>query len=645
MGTQALTGHDLCSSTAQLTATASAHVTSGPAPLQVQFTGSASGGTPPYTWDWDFGDATKHSSTQSPAHTYEANGTYQVTLTVRDVAGTTATDTHLTIQVTSSCSISCTATAPASAGTGTTVPFTGTVTPTGCSGTVVTYWSFGDGGSSALLSPTHAYAQPGTYTWSFSAMVGAAVPCVKTGTITIATAPAFEAWVPSVAHASGVGTSQWRTNIAAVNRGASSASITLTYLPYDGAAPIQKTATLAAGATKEWADILVGLFGLSTGKGTVKVSANVPLHVTSRTYNQATTGTFGQSYPAVTTADVIPEGQLGYLPQLKNNASFRTNVGVQNIGTAAAEVEIKLFGSTGAQVGSTLTRTVSPGLYLQVDKIFEAAKAGTQEIGYATVKAKTAGARIWAYASVIDAVTSDPTTVPVLFGGGAKAAFVPSVAHAAGSGSSQWRTNIAAVNLGSSLATITLTYLPYDGSAAKVKTATLAAGGTTEWADILVGLFKLTEGKGTVEITSTQSLHVASRTYNEAASGTFGQSYPALAEGSAIAAGKIGVIPQLANNAAFRTNIGVQNLGTATATVDVKLFGITGAQVGSTVTLTPAAGRYVQKDKIFEFAKSGTQDVAYATVEVKTSGARVWAYGSVVDNSTGDPTTVAVLVQ
>jgi uncharacterized repeat protein (TIGR01451 family) len=82
-----------------LTAAASASPLSGPAPLLVSFSGSAAGGTPPYTLDWDFGDGFPHGTTQSPSHTYTVAGTYQAALTVGDAVGTRATAPSLLIQV------------------------------------------------------------------------------------------------------------------------------------------------------------------------------------------------------------------------------------------------------------------------------------------------------------------------------------------------------------------------------------------------------------------------------------------------------------------------------------------------------------------------------------------------------------------
>ena len=72
----------------------------------------------------------------------------------------------------------------------------------------------------------------------------------------------------------------------------------------------------------------------------------------------------------------------------------------------------------------------------------------------------------------------------------------------------------------------------------------------------------------------------------------------------------------------------------------VRLAGATGAQIGTPRTLTAEAGHYYQQDDIFG---TTTVDIAYATVQVQTAGGRVWAYGSVVDAITGDPTNVPVL--
>ena len=57
----------------------------------VQFTGSASGGYPPYSWQWDFGDGNS-SEEQNTTHIYSKSGNYTVTLKIIDSHGNFSTN-------------------------------------------------------------------------------------------------------------------------------------------------------------------------------------------------------------------------------------------------------------------------------------------------------------------------------------------------------------------------------------------------------------------------------------------------------------------------------------------------------------------------------------------------------------------------
>ena len=58
----------------------------------VSFAGSASGATP-LSYMWDFGDGTGAAGTLTPAHAFPDNGTYRVTLKVKDGNKHIAVDT------------------------------------------------------------------------------------------------------------------------------------------------------------------------------------------------------------------------------------------------------------------------------------------------------------------------------------------------------------------------------------------------------------------------------------------------------------------------------------------------------------------------------------------------------------------------
>ncbi|MDE1820810.1 MAG: PKD domain-containing protein [Euryarchaeota archaeon] len=145
---------------ATLSASVSATPTSGAAPLNVSFTGSASGGAPPYTWSWNFGDS--NASSQNPTyHVYTwGSSTFMVSLLVTDSAGSMVS-AHTNISVGAALYVSAAAN-PSSGTAPLTVNFASTT-----SGGLSPYtysWSFGDGLPGATTpSAQHTYQKSGTY--------------------------------------------------------------------------------------------------------------------------------------------------------------------------------------------------------------------------------------------------------------------------------------------------------------------------------------------------------------------------------------------------------------------------------------------------------------------------------------------------
>ena len=251
----------------------------------------------------------------------------------------------------------------------------------------------------------------------------------------------------------------------------------------------------------------------------------------------------------------------------------------------------------------------------------------------------------WFYGSVVDNATGDPTTVPVLLPRAGDNE-IAGVAHSPGAAGTTWRTDIAAVNLASGSVQLTPEFTAYNGGASTPAQATLPGRGTTEWTDVLVSLFGYGPDeviKGTLGFGSMADLYITARTYNQTANGTFGQYLPAVTAGEGFGEDTVGVIPQLKKNEHFRSNLGVLNLSPFPVEAAIRLFDDSGTQIGTTRNQTVRANEYYQINDVFGALGAGETDVAYATVEVLTPGGRVWAYGSVVDEATGDPTTIPAL--
>jgi PKD repeat protein len=180
-------GHEFSYGTSSLTASATDSPTAGQAPLTVNFKGSASGGTSPYSYRWTFGDGGS-STSQNPSHTYSSAGTYTATLTVTD--STSATNSKsLTITVTSAPSqlAANVLASPSSGQAPLTVNFTGSAT-----GGVTPYsyrWTFGDGGSTTSQNPSHTYSSAGSYTATLTVTDSTSATNSKSLTITVTSAP------------------------------------------------------------------------------------------------------------------------------------------------------------------------------------------------------------------------------------------------------------------------------------------------------------------------------------------------------------------------------------------------------------------------------------------------------------------------
>jgi len=127
------------------------NITSGCAPLTVDFTQYTLGGTQ-YSWNFDDGNV---STVYSPTHTFTTAGTYNVSLSANDGCGYDTTTVTITvhpapaIDFTANPTIVCV-----------NEPIDFTNLSVGIGGVS---WNFGDGNSSVLVNPTHTYTTAGVY--------------------------------------------------------------------------------------------------------------------------------------------------------------------------------------------------------------------------------------------------------------------------------------------------------------------------------------------------------------------------------------------------------------------------------------------------------------------------------------------------
>ncbi len=144
-------------------ATASANVTSGKAPLTVDF--SSDGSYDPdgliSSYTWSFGDGAT-SNEVNPTHIFTASGTYSVSLTVTDEEGFSSSDS-VTVSVTNNAPVAEVTASPIRGNIPLEVAFDGTDSYD-VDGTIVAYdWVFGDGMRGSGMTITHTYEAAGTF--------------------------------------------------------------------------------------------------------------------------------------------------------------------------------------------------------------------------------------------------------------------------------------------------------------------------------------------------------------------------------------------------------------------------------------------------------------------------------------------------
>lgn len=601
------------------------------------------------SWDWDFGDGTTHGTTQNVGHTYTTTGTYTWRLTVSLPGGESCSRTGTIVIGSSACSVSCTANVPSASVTSTTTPFYGSAVVSGCASPASYDWDFGDGTPHGTArDELHTYAEGGTYTWRMTVTAGTAT-CVRSGSVMVA--GPMRVWVPVISRASGhVG--GWRSDLGILNRMSSvEAKVSLT--ARTGSGTLTASLTVPPKGQEILRDVAL-LLGLTSGSGSLELTSDQAVIVTSRTYNLQESGqTFGQGYDGVRVFEGLAAGQSAFVPQLTQNGSsgqtgtYRSNIGITNMGTTTARITLDLYDSAGGHLWSN-TRDLAAGQWYQYNEPYRTG-AGRNNVarGYARITVDSGGG-VFAYGSVLDNGSSDPTTIVMRrqatsSPSGASVFWVPVISHAGGH-SGGWRSDVGLLNRpGSGSASVGLTLR--SGSQTYTGSVTVPDKGQDILLDAAL-LLGLSSGSGSLELSATRPLIVTSRTYNLQQNGwTYGQGYDGMTLEEGLATGQTAYLPQLTQNGnpgqvgTYRSNIGITNFGASTANVTLVLFDAQGNQVYThTRDLTP--GQWFQYNEPYRLG-AGRNDIArgYARITVN-SGSSVVAYASVIDNASSDPTTI-----
>lgn len=226
----------------------------------------------------------------------------------------------------------------------------------------------------------------------------------------------YTTFIPAAARTSGVGSSFFVTDLEVNNAGAQQARFNLLWLPRntDNASPLTSmNFTIGPGMSIRFKDVLAEVFGLgdagtSVG-GLAVVSNSSKLLVMSRTFNSTDEGTFGQSIVGIGEDDLIAAGERKRVLFMTENDDYRSNLGFQNGTDQALTINWDRFRADGTRIDSGQT-DLPPLGNTQINRVFS--DQDPIEAAYVVVWTDTTGGAFAVYGSVLDEMTSDPTTVP-----------------------------------------------------------------------------------------------------------------------------------------------------------------------------------------------------------------------------------------
>ena len=228
--------------------------------------------------------------------------------------------------------------------------------------------------------------------------------------------------IPAAINDAGAFGTRWMTQFSVFNPQQYPLTITVVYLPTGGGQGIEEAFVVPANATRYSDNILLDLFGVSRGSGSLLVATfqdenpTVPddvisraFLVTSNTYNDDPDGTYGQTIPGVWAGlqDYDSDGISAIVHGVRNvsHLGWRTNIGAVNLGRTSVTMYVTVFDSDGRKQLDTAPFFIPPfahfqdGLPIQIDR-------GTIEF---FVDDPSGEAVVFPYAATIDQLSGDPT--------------------------------------------------------------------------------------------------------------------------------------------------------------------------------------------------------------------------------------------
>ena len=232
--------------------------------------------------------------------------------------------------------------------------------------------------------------------------------------------------IPASANLKGGFGSNWMTRFSVFNPHTDyPLTVSITFLPTGGAKGIEELVDIPANSLAYSDNLLLDLFGVEDG-GALLVAAfpednpgrNTVLErsflVTSNTYNNASSGTYGQTIPGVWAGllDYDFDGISAVAHGVRNLSSqgWRTNVGAANLGRCSVTLRINVYDADGHKILNQAPFLIPPLAHMQ-DRLPISVDSGSVEffVDDPCSNDNDRYAVVFPYISTIDQLSGDPT--------------------------------------------------------------------------------------------------------------------------------------------------------------------------------------------------------------------------------------------
>ncbi|MGZ5380591.1 MAG: hypothetical protein ACXWFQ_01915, partial [Thermoanaerobaculia bacterium] len=160
--------------------------------------------------------------------------------------------------------------------------------------------------------------------------------------------------IPGIVNVAGRNNTHFVSDLALTNPGEAPVDVLLTFVPA-GSLEDQEV-SLSPGQTVVFRNVLQELWGGAEVAGAVQLLSEAPLLIRARTYNTATTGTFGVALPAVSDDALLVSGETAHCLWISQSPDgtrdFRTNIAVVFPDAGGGTANVTLFDQNGTSVGT-----------------------------------------------------------------------------------------------------------------------------------------------------------------------------------------------------------------------------------------------------------------------------------------------------